>query len=143
MYDSKCLSVRGLFDPVPDEVNFLGRIRQDLLQTAFGDGNAGQLGYGVDRIEERILHGCFDQTPLEFVGERTGRQSQRPVQRKDAGRAGAGVAHADEFDGSKDSGERAGAEPAMGVRQLAVFLLEVQCGSHISVTALLQVGLEE
>jgi hypothetical protein len=31
----------------------------------------------------------------------------------------------------------------MGVRQLAVFLLEVQCGSHISVTALLQVGLEE
>jgi hypothetical protein len=31
----------------------------------------------------------------------------------------------------------------MGVGQLAVLLLEIQGGSHISVTALLQVGLEE
>ncbi len=116
----------GLRRTLPVEgVKILRRIRQDLLQAAFGDGNAGQVGYGLNRIEERILHGGFDQTPLEFVGERTGRQSQRPVQRKDAGRAGAGVAHADEFDGSKHGGESAGAQPPMGVEQFAVLLPEV------------------
>ena len=124
-------------------VKVLRRIRQDLLQAAFGDGNAGQVGYGLDRIEERILHGGLDQAPLEFVGERAGGQSQRPIQGKDAGRAGAGVAHADEFDGSKDGGERAGAQPAMRVEQLAVCLFELQGGSHISVAAMLQMGLEE
>jgi len=106
-------------------VKVLRRIREDLLQASFGDGNAGQIGYGLDRIEERILHGGLDQAPLEFVRERARGQSQRPIQRKDAGHAGAGVAHADEFDGSKDGGERTGAQPAMGVEQFAVLLMEV------------------
>ena len=105
-------------------VKVLRRIRQDLLQAAFRDGNAGQVGYGLDRIEERIQDGGLDQAPLEFVGERAGGQSQRPVQGKDADRAGAGVAHADEFDGSKDGGESACAQPPMGVEHFAVGLLE-------------------
>jgi len=124
-------------------VKVLSRIRQNLLQAAFGNGNAGQVCYGMDRIEERILHGSLDQSPLEFVGERTAGQSERPVQGKDARRAGTGVAHADEFDGSKNRGERAGAQPPMGVEQLAVLLLEVKRRPHISVAALLQVSLEK
>jgi len=100
-------------------------MRQDLLQTAFGDGNTGQFGNGLDRIQKRVLHGGFDQAPLEFVGERACGQGQRLVQWKDAECAGAGVTHAEEFDGSKDSGERAGAQSAMRVGQLAVMLLEI------------------
>jgi hypothetical protein len=134
----------GLVETLPvKSVKVLGRIRQDLLQTAFGDGDTGQFGNSLDRIQERVLHGGFDQAPLEFVGELACGQGKRLVQWKDAGYAGAGVAHADEFDGSKDGGERAGAQPAMGIGQLAVLLLEVQRGSDISVTTLLQVGLEE
>ena len=126
-----------------ESVKVLRRVLQDLLQAAFGDGNAGQVGYGLDRIEERILHGGFDQAPLEFVGERTGGQSQRPVQGKDAGRAGAGVAHADEFHGSKDGGERSGAQAAVRVEHRAVCLFQLQGRPYISVAALLQMGLEE
>jgi hypothetical protein len=48
-------------------VEVLRHVGQYLLQAAFGDGHAGQVGYGLDRIEERILHGGLDQTPLEFV----------------------------------------------------------------------------
>lgn len=124
-------------------VKVLSRIRQDLLQAAFGDGNAGQLGDGSNRLQERVLHGGLDQAPLEFVGERTGGQGQHAVQWKDAGPAGAGVAHADEFHGSKDGGQRAGAKPAMGIDLVAVLLMEAQGGSDIPVAALLQVGLEE
>jgi hypothetical protein len=36
-------------------VKVLCRIGQDLLQTAFGDGHAGQVGDGLDRIQERVL----------------------------------------------------------------------------------------
>ena len=41
------------------------------------------------------------------------------------GRAGAGVAHADEFHGSKDGGEGSGAQPAMRVEHRAVCLFGV------------------
>ena len=86
---------------------------------------------------------ALTRAPLEFIGERTGRQDKFPVQWKDAGRAGAGVAHAEEFHRSEDGGERTGAKPAMGIEYLAVWRLEAQGEPHISVTAKLQVGLEE
>ena len=64
----------GLRRTLPVEgVKVLRRIREDLLQAAFGDGNAGQAGYGLDRILERILHGGFNQAALEFVRERARR----------------------------------------------------------------------
>ena len=51
---------------------------------------------------------------------------QRPLgPGKVAGRAGAGVAHADESDGSKHGCESAGAQPSMGVEPFAVLLPEV------------------
>jgi hypothetical protein len=103
----------------------------------------GQVGYGSDRIEERILHGGLDQTPLEFIRKRARGQSESPIEGKDAGAARAGVTHADEFNGSKDRSQRAGAQPPMGVEQFAVLLLEVQRGTHIPIAALLQVGLEK
>ncbi|MGD0774315.1 MAG: hypothetical protein ABSC05_15990 [Candidatus Solibacter sp.] len=124
-------------------VKVLRGIRQDLLQAALGDGHAGQVGHGLNRFQERVLHGSFDQAPLEFVGEGAGRQGQRLIEWKDAGRAGAGVAHADEFHGSEDGGERAGAQSAMGVERVPVLLVEAQGRSNIAVAAMLQVGLEE
>jgi hypothetical protein len=107
-------------------VEVLRHIGQDLLQTAFGDGHAGQVGYGLDRIEERILHGGLDQTALEFVRERAGGQSQSPIQGKDTGHAWAGVAQANQFDGSKDGSERACAQSPVRVgHHVAVLLPEV------------------
>jgi hypothetical protein len=94
-----------------------------------GDRNTSQVGDGLDGIQERTLHGGFDQTPLKFVGERAGGQSQRPIQRKDTGHAGARVAHTNEFDRSKDGGESASAQPAMRVEQVAVLVLEVERGT--------------
>jgi hypothetical protein len=108
-----------------------------------GDRNTSQVGDGLDGIQERTLHGGFDQTPLKFVGERAGGQSQRPIQRKDTGHAGARVAHTNEFDRSKDGGESASAQPAMRVEQVAVLVLEVERGTHIPIAALLQMGLEK
>ena len=105
-------------------VKVLRRIRQDLLQAAFRNCNASQLGYGLDRIEEGIQDGGLDQAPLEFVGEGAGGQSQGPVQGKDADRAGTGVAHADDLDGAKDGGESACPQPPMGVEHFAVGLLK-------------------
>ena len=78
----------------------------------------------MDRIEEGIQDGGLDQAPLEFVGEGAGGQSQRSVQGKDADRSGAGVAHADELDGSKDGGESTCPQPPMGVEHFAVGLLK-------------------
>jgi hypothetical protein len=124
-------------------VEVLRRVGKDLLQAAFGDGHAGQVGYGLDRIEERILHGGFNQTALEFVGERTGGQSQRPIQGKDAGQARLGIAHADKLDGSKDGSKRAGAQSSVRAGHLAVLPPEVQGWPHISVAALLQVCLKK
>ena len=45
-------------------VEVLRRVgKEDLLQAAFGDRTRRiQVGYGLDRIEERILHGGFNQT---------------------------------------------------------------------------------
>jgi hypothetical protein len=124
-------------------IEVLSRIRKDLLQAALGDGNASQVGNRLDRFQERILHGGLDQAPLEFVGERTGGQGQCLIQRKEAGCAGAGVTHANQFDGSKDGGEGAGAQPAVGVETVVGWPLDAQCGSDISIAAMLQVGLEE
>ena len=60
------------------------------------------------------------------------------------GRAGAGVAHADEFHGSKDGGERAGAQTAMRVEHRSPSgCWSMQGRPDISVAALLQMGLEE
>lgn len=124
-------------------VKVLRGTRQDPLQAALGDGHAGQVGPGLNRFQERVLHGSSDQAPLEFVGEGAGRQGQRLIQWEDAGRTGAGVAHADECHGSEDGGERAGAQSAMGVEHVPVLLVEAQGGSNIAVAAMLQVGLEE
>ena len=65
-----------------ERVKVLGRIGQDLLQAAFGNGNAGQLGDGLDRFQERVLHGGLDQAPLEFVRERARGQGQSPIERR-------------------------------------------------------------
>jgi len=90
---------------------------------------------------ERILHGSLDEAALEFAGKRTGGQSQRPVQGKDAGYARLGIAHAGEFNSSKDGGKQAGAQP-LRVSHLAVLLPEVQRRSHISVATLPQARLQ-
>jgi hypothetical protein len=95
------------------------------------------------RTQERILHGGLDQTSLEFVRERAGGQSQRPIQRKDTGHAWAGVAHANQFDGPKDGSKRTGAQPSVRVSDLATLLPEVKSGTHIPVAALLQVSLKK
>jgi len=124
-------------------VKVLSRIRQDLLQAALGYGDTGQLGNGLNRFQEGVLHRGLNQAPLEFVGERAGGQGQCPVQWKDAGRAGAGVAHTDEFHGSKDGSKRASAKPTMGVEAVAVLLLEAQGAPDIPVASLLQVGLKQ
>ena len=124
-------------------IEVLRRVGQDLFQAAFGDGHAREVGYGLDRIQKRILHGGFNQAALEFVGERAGGQNQRLIQREDTGYATLGIAHADKLDGSKDGGKRAGAQPSVRVGHLAALLPEVQCGSHISVAALLQVCLKK
>ena len=97
----------------------------------------------MHRFQKRVLHGGFDQTPLEFVGERPRGQGQRLVEWKDARCSGTGVAHTNQSHGSKDGGERAGAEPAMRVDPLTVLLMELQGGAHISVATVLQMGLEE
>jgi len=106
-------------------IEVLRGIRQNLLQAAFGDGHAGQIGYGLYRIQEGILHGGFNQAALKFVRERAGGQSQRPIQRKDSGHTWAGVAHANQFDSPKDGGKRTGAQPSVRVGDLAVLLPEV------------------
>ena len=85
----------------------------------------------------------MNQAPLEFVGERPCWQDQRLVEREDAGPAGTGVAHTDEFDGSKDGGQGSGAQTAVRVEHHAVWQLELQSRPHISVMAMLQMGLEE
>ncbi|HTX39046.1 MAG TPA: hypothetical protein VME43_28675 [Bryobacteraceae bacterium] len=41
-----------------------GCSRQEFLQAAFGDGYACQLGNRLDRLQERVLNGCFYQAPL-------------------------------------------------------------------------------
>ena len=46
------------------------RIRKDFFQAAFGDGDTGQLGNGLNRFQKRVLYGGLDQAALEFVGER-------------------------------------------------------------------------
>jgi hypothetical protein len=51
-----------------------------------------------------------------------------------------GVAHTDDFDGSKYGGEGARAQSAMGVEHM---VWKVQRRSHISVATILQVGWEE
>jgi len=40
------------------------RIRKDLFQTAFGDGNTGQLGNGLNRFQKWVLYGGLDQAAL-------------------------------------------------------------------------------
>ena len=124
-------------------VEIPGCIRQDLFQAAFGDGNTGQLGDVLDRFQKRILHGGFDQTALEFVGEGSRRQCQRPVEREDAGRARAGVAHTDQFHGSKDGGQGSVAETAVRIKHLTLWQFQLQSRSHISIAAMLQMSLEE
>src|SRR5208283_2823200 len=76
-------------------------------------------------------------------GERPRGQGQRLIERKDARRAGSGVAHTDEFDGSKDGGKGSGAQTAVRVERRAICLFQLQSRSHISVPAMLQMGLEE
>ena len=126
-----------------ESVKVPSRIRKDLFQTAFGDGNAGRLGNGLNRFQKRVLYGGLHQAPLEFVGERPCGQSQRLVEREDARRAGPGIAYTDEFHGSKDGGKGSGAQTAVRVEHRAVCLFQLQDRPYISVAAMLQMGLEE
>ncbi len=116
---------------------------QDLFQTAFGYGNAGQLGNGLNRFQKRVLYGGLNQAALEFVGERPCRQGQCLIERKDAGLSGPGVAHTDEFHGSKHGGQGSDAQAAVRVEHRAVCLFQLQGRPYISVAAMLQMGLEE
>ena len=52
-------------------VKIQSRIPQNFLQAALGDRNAGEVGDGLDRFVEGVLHRRLDQTPLQFVGEGT------------------------------------------------------------------------
>jgi len=52
-------------------VKVQSRIPQNFLQAALGDRNAGEIGDGLDRFVKGVLHRRLDQTPLQFVGERT------------------------------------------------------------------------
>ena len=115
----------------------------DFFQTAFGDANAGQLGNGLNRFQKRVLYGGLDQTALEFIEERSSGQSQRLVEGKNAWSAGPGVAHTDEFHGSKDGGQGSVAQTAVRVNRRAVGLYQLQGRPDISVAAMLQMGLEE
>jgi hypothetical protein len=54
-----------------------------------------------------------------------------------------GVAHTEEFHGSKDGGQGSVAETAVRIEHLTVWQLKLQSRSHISVAAVLQMGLEE
>jgi hypothetical protein len=99
-------------------------IRKDLFQTAFGDGNAGQLGNGLNRFQKRVLNGGFDQAALEFVGKRPCGQGQCLVERKNARPAGRRVAHTNEIYSSKHGGKGSGAQAAVRVEHRAVCLLE-------------------
>jgi hypothetical protein len=40
-----------------ESVKVPSRIRKDLFQTAFGNGNAGQLGNGLHLFQKRVLYG--------------------------------------------------------------------------------------
>jgi len=68
---------------------------------------------------------------------------QRLVEREDARPAGPGVAHTNEFHGSKDGGKGSGAQTAVRVEHCTARPLELQSRPHISVAAELQMGLEE
>jgi len=126
-----------------ESVQVQSRIRKDLFQTALGDGNAGQLGNGGNRFQKRVLYGGLDQAPLELVGERPSGQGQRLIERKDARRVGAAVAHTDEFPGPKDGGKGSGAPTAVRVENRAVCLFQPQSRPHITVAAMRQMGWEE
>src|SRR5215470_18643028 len=86
---------------------------------------------------------ALDQAALEFVGEGSRRQGQCLVERKDARRARSGVAHTDEFHVAKDRGQGSVAQTAVGIEHLAIWQFQLQSRSHISMAAMLQVGLEE
>jgi hypothetical protein len=47
------------------------------------------------------------------------------------------------LDGPEDGGDGSGAQVAVRIEHLTIWLLEFQGGSHISIAALLQVGLQE
>ena len=47
-----------------ESIKILSRIRQELFQAAFGDGNAGQLANGLNGFQKRVLYGCLDQAAL-------------------------------------------------------------------------------
>jgi hypothetical protein len=116
---------------------------QHSLQAAFGHSHAGEVGDGLDRFMEGVLHGRPDQSPLQLIGKRAGGQNQCLVERIDAGCARPGVAHANNLYRAKDGFQGAGAEATMGVPGCAILLLHTQGGAHISLAAVFEVGLKQ
>ena len=97
----------------------------------------------MHRFQEGVLDSGLDQPALEFVGERTGRQDQCLVEGKEAGSAGAGVAHANDFDRSKDGSQRPRSEAPVRVEDFAVIPLPAHGGADIATATVLQVSLEK
>jgi phosphoenolpyruvate synthase/pyruvate phosphate dikinase len=55
-YESKCLSVKALFDDIVDEVNFMGRIREGIKRN---------LMFGVEKLRRDVLPLCSAETTQE------------------------------------------------------------------------------
>src|SRR5262249_18173488 len=55
-YESKCLSVRALFEDVAEEVNFMGRVREGVKRNIM---------FGVEKIRRDILPLCQGSTYRE------------------------------------------------------------------------------
>jgi phosphoenolpyruvate synthase/pyruvate phosphate dikinase len=57
MYESKCFSVRGLFDDIVDQVNFMGRVR---------DGIKRNLMFGAEKVRRDVLPLCTGEQAREL-----------------------------------------------------------------------------
>jgi phosphoenolpyruvate synthase/pyruvate phosphate dikinase len=53
LYESKCLSVKSLFDDIVDDVNFMGRVREGIKRN---------LMFGVEKLRRDVLPLCSEET---------------------------------------------------------------------------------
>ncbi|HEX5060647.1 MAG TPA: putative PEP-binding protein [Kofleriaceae bacterium] len=57
-YESKCFSVRGLFDDIVDQVNFMGRVREGIKRN---------LTFGAEKIRRDVLPLCSGEQARELA----------------------------------------------------------------------------
>jgi phosphoenolpyruvate synthase/pyruvate phosphate dikinase len=58
VYESRCFSVRGLFDDIVDDVNFMGRVREGIKRN---------LMFGADKIRRDVLPLCSGDDARELA----------------------------------------------------------------------------